>query len=161
MTTSRSLAIAVRDSVAEQLSLLPPTNPAWRALSANGAILLARNLTTAVRFANTFAPEHLSLPGGEAALVRRLPAAGSVFIGPWAAQSVGDYASGTNHVLPTAGGARSRSGLSTWDFVRCTSVQTLSLAGDCVRWLLRSPRFGGCRKGAIVAHRRAVEGVRQ
>ena len=60
---------------------------------------------------------------------RHLPAAGSVFIGPWSAQSVGDYASGTNHVLPTGGGARSRGGLSTWDFVRCTTRAALSRAG--------------------------------
>ena len=90
----------------------------WREISA-----------AAVHFANRFAPEHLSIPGGEAALVRRLNAAGSIFVGPWSAQSVGDYASGTNHVLPTGGGARSRGGLSTWDFVRCTSVQQLTRAG--------------------------------
>ena len=157
VTTSRPLAIAVRDNVAEQLSLLPPRNPAWRALSENGAILVARNVASALRFANTFAPEHLSLPGGEAAFARRLPAAGSVFIGPWAAQSVGDYASGTNHVLPTAGGARSRSGLSTWDFVRCTSVQTLSLAG--LRSLAPTVSALADAEG-LAAHRRAVE-VRQ
>lgn len=157
VTTSRPLGVAVRDSVSEQLSLLPPTNPAWRALSANGAILIARNLESALRFANTFAPEHLSLPGGEVELARRLPAAGSVFVGDWAAQSVGDYASGTNHVLPTVGGARSRSGLSTWDFVRCTSVQTLSLAG--LRRLAPTVSALADAEG-LVAHRRAVE-VRQ
>jgi histidinol dehydrogenase len=157
VTTSRPLAIAVRDNIAEQLSLLPPTNPARRSLLASGAILIARNVESALRFANTFAPEHLSLPGGEGSLARRLPAAGSVFIGPWAAQSVGDYASGTNHVLPTGGGARSRSGLSTWDFVRCTSVQILSLAG--LRSLAPTVSALADAEG-LVAHRRAVE-VRQ
>jgi histidinol dehydrogenase len=58
-----------------------------------------------------------------------LRTAGSFFVGPWTAQSVGDYASGTNHVLPTGGGARSRGGLSAWDFVRCATVQELSRAG--------------------------------
>jgi histidinol dehydrogenase len=157
VTTSRPLAMGVRESVAEQLSLLPPTNPARRSLVASGAILIARNVESALRFANTFAPEHLSLPGGEASLARMLPAAGSVFIGNWAAQSVGDYASGTNHVLPTGGGARSRSGLSTWDFVRCTSVQTLSLAG--LRSLAPTVSALADAEG-LVAHRRAVE-VRQ
>jgi histidinol dehydrogenase len=129
VTTSRKLAAAVRAAVAEQLSRLPDTNPAKRSLSEKGAILLAPDSAAAVRFANRFAPEHLSIPGAQAALVNKLNAAGSVFLGPWSAQSIGDYASGTNHVLPTSGGARTRGGLSTWDFVRCTSVQQVSAAG--------------------------------
>jgi histidinol dehydrogenase len=129
VTTSRPLASAVSDCVDEQVSLLSPTNPARRSLSANGAILIARDVKSALRFANQFAPEHLSIPSDEEAFARDLPAAGSAFMGPWAAQAVGDYASGTNHVLPTSGGARSRGGLSTWDFVRCTTVQTLSQKG--------------------------------
>jgi histidinol dehydrogenase len=129
VTTSRALGSAVSDCVDEQLSTLLPRNPARLALSANGAILIAQDVKSALHFANLFAPEHLSVPSGEEAFAKHLPAAGSVFIGPWAAQAVGDYASGTNHVLPTSGGARSRGGLSTWDFVRCTTVQTLSQAG--------------------------------
>jgi histidinol dehydrogenase len=154
VTTSRALGAAVRDSVAEQVSILPPTNPARRSLAANGAILIARNVASAVRFANRFAPEHMSVPGGEASLVRQLSSAGSLFIGPWAAQSVGDYASGTNHVLPTGGGARSRGGLSVWDFVRCTSVQELSRSG--LRRL--APVVSALAEAeGLVAHRRAVE----
>jgi histidinol dehydrogenase len=144
----------VSDRVDEQLSLLPPGNPARRSLSANGAILIARNVQSALSFANRFAPEHLSVPSGEEAFARHLPAAGSVFIGPWAAQSVGDYASGTNHVLPTGGGARSRSGLSTWDFVRCTTVQTLSQKG--LRRLAPTVSALADAEG-LVAHRRDVE----
>jgi histidinol dehydrogenase len=107
-----------------------------------------------MRFANLFAPEHLSLPDASRAMVEQLSAAGSVFLGPWAAQSVGDYASGSNHVLPTSGGARSRGGLSTWDFVRCTSVQQLTRAGlqrlaPVVSTLAQAE--------GLVAHRRAVE----
>jgi len=157
VTTSRTLAAQVREQVAEQLSLLAPSNPARRSLPGNGAILIARNVESAWRFANRFAPEHLSLPGGEAVFTKRLPAAGSVFIGPCAAQSVGDYASGTNHVLPTGGGARSRGGLSTWDFVRCTSVQTLSPVG--LRRLAPTVSALADAEG-LVAHRRDVE-VRQ
>ena len=70
---------------------------------------------------------------------------------------MGDYASGTNHVLPTGGGARSRGGLSTWDFVRCTSVQQLSRAG--LRRLAPVVSALADAEG-LVAHRRAVE-VRQ
>jgi histidinol dehydrogenase len=154
VTTSRKLASDVRDSVSEQLSALPPSNPARRSLSENGAILIATSTAAAVRFANLFAPEHLSLPDANRALRRQLSSAGSIFIGPWSAQSVGDYASGTNHVLPTSGGARSRGGLSTWDFVRCTSVQQLSRAG--LRRL--APVVSALAQAeGLTAHRRAVE----
>jgi histidinol dehydrogenase len=154
VTTSRALARAVHESVAEQLSVLPPSNPAWKSLAGNGAILVARNLGAAVRFANQFAPEHLSIPGDEAALLRQLSVAGSVFVGPWSAQSIGDYASGTNHVLPTGGGAHSRGGLSAWDFVRCASVQQLSQAG--LRRLAPVVAALADAEG-LTAHRRAVE----
>jgi len=154
VTTSRKLAAEVRDRVSEQLSALPPDNPARRSLTDNGAILIAPNLAAMVRFANQFAPEHLSVPGGSPALLRKLSAAGSIFVGPWAAQSVGDYASGTNHVLPTSGGARSRGGLSTWDFVRCTTVQQLTRAG----LLSLAPVVSQLAQAeGLVAHRRAVE----
>ncbi len=129
VTTSQKLALSVQDAVGERLSALPPTNLARQSLARNGAIFIARNTAAAIAFANEFAPEHLSIPGGEAALLKGLRTAGSFFVGPWTAQSVGDYASGTNHVLPTGGGARSRGGLSAWDFVRCATVQELSLAG--------------------------------
>jgi histidinol dehydrogenase len=157
VTTSRKLATAVRDAVAGQLSRLPDTNPAKRSLADKSAILLAPDSAAAVRFANRFAPEHLSVPGAQAELAHQLHAAGSVFLGPWSAQSIGDYASGTNHVLPTSGGARTRGGLSTADFVRCTSVQRVSVAG------LRSlgPVVAALADAeGLVAHRRAVE-VRQ
>jgi histidinol dehydrogenase len=157
VTTSRKLATSVRDAVAGQLSRLPRTNPAKRSLAEKGAILIAPNSAAAVRFANRFAPEHLSIPGAESALVEKLDAAGSVFRGPWSAQSIGDYASGTNHVLPTSGGARTRGGLSTVDFVRCTTVQHVSAAG--LRGL--RPVVGALADAeGLLAHRRAVE-VRQ
>ncbi|PYU29337.1 MAG: histidinol dehydrogenase [Acidobacteria bacterium] len=157
VTTSRKLAEAVRNAAAEQLSRLPDRNPAKRSLADKGAILLAPNSAAAVRFANRFAPEHLSIPVEHAELARKLDAAGSVFLGPWSAQSIGDYASGTNHVLPTSGGARTRGGLSTADFVRCSSVQYISAAG------LRSlgPVVAALADAeGLIAHRRAVE-VRQ
>ena len=161
VTTSRKLAEQVRKAVAEQLADLPETNPAKRSLAEKGAILLAADSGAAIRFANRFAPEHLSIPSSigdaEAKLAEKLDAAGSVFLGPWSAQSIGDYASGTNHVLPTSGGARTRGGLSTWDFVRCTTVQQVTPAG--LRSL--SPVVAALADAeGLVAHRRAVE-VRQ
>jgi histidinol dehydrogenase len=154
VTTSRKLATAVRDAVAEQLSRLPDTNPAKRSLAEKGAIVLAPDSGAAVRFANRFAPEHLSIPGAQADLAHKLAAAGSVFLGPWSAQSIGDYASGTNHVLPTSGGARTRGGLSTADFVRCTSVQQISASG--LRALRPVVATLADAEG-LLAHRRAVE----
>ena len=78
---------------------------------------------------NRFAPEHLSLPQAGAAAIGKISAAGTVFVGPWAAQPLGDYASGSNHVLPTGGWARSCGGLSAADFVKCISVQTIGRKG--------------------------------
>ncbi|MEE8201249.1 MAG: histidinol dehydrogenase, partial [Candidatus Acidoferrales bacterium] len=112
VTPLRRLANAVERELARQLQALPRTNPARRSLSRNSHILVARNLEDAVRFVNWFAPEHLTLPGAEPALLKQLHASGSVFLGPWSAQPLGDYASGSNHVLPTGGWARARGGLS-------------------------------------------------
>ncbi|MGD0840523.1 MAG: histidinol dehydrogenase [Candidatus Acidiferrales bacterium] len=129
VTTSRKLAEAVQAEVASELARLPAMNPARKALAENGAILLAKSVDAAAEFANSFAAEHLSVPGGERALLAKLRAAGSIFVGPWSAQSIGDYASGSNHVLPTGGWARVRGGLSAADFVRTSSVQEISRAG--------------------------------
>ena len=93
-----------------------------------GAILLAPSLEAACVFSNRFAPEHLSLPDNPGALLKKITAAGTIFLGPWGAQPLGDYISGSNHVLPTGGWARMRGGLSAADFVKCISVQTISNA---------------------------------
>jgi len=132
VTTSPRLAREVQRRVAEQLTKLPEDNQAKISLKTTGAILLVASPEAAFRFVNRFAPEHLSLPQyktARAATLERVSAAGTVFIGPWAAQPFGDYATGSNHVLPTAGWARSRAGLSAADFVKCISVQTISRKG--------------------------------
>ncbi|MDR3722204.1 MAG: histidinol dehydrogenase [Candidatus Acidoferrales bacterium] len=129
VTTSAPLARAVATEIESQLASLPKANLARRSLAKNGAVLVAKNIAAAARFVNRFAPEHLSLPGGADGLLRRIDSAGSIFLGDWSAQSFGDYASGTNHVLPTGGVARTRGGLSVSDFVKCISVQEVSRAG--------------------------------
>jgi histidinol dehydrogenase len=91
--------------------------------------LLASSVNAACDFVNRFAPEHLSLPQNASDLLKRLNAAGTIFIGPWSAQPFGDYCSGSNHVLPTAGWARSRGGLSTADFVKCVTTQAIGRRG--------------------------------
>jgi len=157
VATSRKFAADVGAAVSAQLKALPDSNPAKRSLPERGAIIFAADSEAAIGFANRFAPEHLSIPGAEASLAARLTAAGSVFLGPRSAQSIGDYASGTNHVLPTSGGARTRGGLSTGDFVRCTTVQQVSAVG--LRALVPVVSALADAEG-LVAHRRAVE-VRQ
>jgi histidinol dehydrogenase len=156
VTTSARLARDVQREVAEQLKKLPERNPARTSLKTHGAILLAASLDVAFTFVNRFAPEHLSIPQygtATAAALERISSAGTVFIGTWAAQPLGDYASGSNHVLPTAGWARNRGGLAAADFVKCISVQTINrkgfsrLAAD-VRTLARAEN--------LLAHENAV-----
>jgi histidinol dehydrogenase len=157
VTPSLRLAKAVAAEVEKQLLDLPRTNPAWKSLRLASAILVAPSLDAAIRFANRVAPEHLSIPNASSELVEKLSEAGSVFLGPWSAQPVGDYASGTNHVLPTSGWARTRGGLSVADFVKCSSTQEISRAGlkRLVPVVTAMARAEG-----LEAHARAVE-VRQ
>jgi histidinol dehydrogenase len=94
------------------------------------AVLLYRDRTAALDFANAYAPEHLCLWGDEAeSLLERVENAGSVFLGPWSPVACGDYASGTNHILPTARQARFHSGLSVRDFVKTISYQRVGAQG--------------------------------
>ncbi len=96
-------------------------------LAAHGAIVIARDADEAMTISNRFAPEHLVVESD--ALIQRTVIAGAVFVGPHTAQAAGDYATGSNHVLPTAGAARFRGGLSAADFVRVMAVQRLTADG--------------------------------
>jgi histidinol dehydrogenase len=154
VTTSLKFGRAVAAEIARQLAQLPKSNPAWRSLAQNGAVLVARNFVAAARFVNRFAPEHLSLPGAAAKLADRFDSAGSIFLGDWSAQSFGDYATGTNHVLPTGGAARARGGLSTADFVKCVSVQEVTRPG-LARLAPVVKQFA--KAEGLLAHARAVE----
>ena len=154
ITPSARLAKAVSAEVEIQLRKLPKANPAWQSLKIASAILVAASLGDAIRFANRVAPEHLSIPEANQTLVKKLSEAGSVFLGPWSAQPIGDYASGTNHVLPTSGWARSRGGLSVADFVKCSSTQDISRAG---LKRLAPVVTAMARAEGLEAHARAVE----
>jgi histidinol dehydrogenase len=154
VTTSSRLGQSVAAEIERQLAQLPKTNLARQALAKNGAVLVARTVAAATDFVNLFASEHLSLPGGADDLLDRIDSAGSIFLGDWSAQSFGDYASGTNHVLPTGGVARTRGGLSVADFVKCISVQEISRAG-VKRLAPVVEEFA--RAEGLEAHARAVE----
>jgi histidinol dehydrogenase len=157
VTPSSSLAKAVQTEVAAQLKSLPASNPAHRSLRETGAILIAKTWDAAIAFVNRFAPEHLSLPESSSSLLEKIHSAGTIFIGPLSAQPFGDYASGSNHVLPTGGWARRRGGLSVNDFMKTISVQTMNRTGY--------PRLARdvqtmARAEGLIAHANAVE-VRQ
>jgi histidinol dehydrogenase len=124
ITPSRTLAAKVARAVE---ATMPVDGPARDALEAHGGIILTRSIRDAMALANDAAAEHLVVDDDRmAALVSK---AGSLFVGPWSAQVAGDYAIGSNHVLPTAGAARVRGGLSAADFVRQITVQRLTRAG--------------------------------
>lgn len=97
------------------------------ALTSRGGWLTAATIDEAIAFANSYAPEHLLVVTRDAAAVAsRVRNAGTVFVGERSSVAFGDYMSGANHVLPTGGLARSYSGLSTSDFVRWTTIQTIT-----------------------------------
>lgn len=124
VTPSRRLARAVVRHVGR---LAPTDGPARTSLQRHGAVIVTRSLAEAMAIANDAAPEHLVVE--TEALGRAVRCAGAVFVGPWTAQVAGDYAIGSNHVLPTAGAARFRGGLNAADFVRLVSVQRLTRRG--------------------------------
>jgi len=124
ITWSRALATRVADSVARQEA---GHDIVKRSLGAHGAAIVTRSADEAMALANRIAPEHLVVD--RESLARRSLTAGAVFIGPFTAQAAGDYATGSNHVLPTAGAARFRGGLSAADFVRVMAVQRVTRAG--------------------------------
>jgi len=154
VTTSQKLAVAVQQQVSAQLTKLPSTNPAHTSIRRAGAIVVASSARAAQEFVDRFAPEHLSLPDATNASPKKIPAAGTVFLGSWGAQPLGDYASGSNHVLPTAGWAHRRGGLSTADFVRCMSVQSISRSGF---QRLASDVVALAYAEGLLAHANAVE----
>jgi histidinol dehydrogenase len=124
ITWKRRLAERVVEAIHKQAA----TGDVARAsLTANGAVILTRNADEAVALSNRIAPEHLVVD--RESIARRSLTAGTVFVGPFAAQAAGDYATGSNHVLPTSGSSRFRGGLSASDFVRVMSVQRLTRNG--------------------------------
>jgi histidinol dehydrogenase len=142
------VALAIGDVVAERIVAAlaaaideqPRRTIIAEALSARGAVLAVESRAEATAFANAYAPEHLLLATDDAAsLVPSIRNAGTVFVGARSSVAFGDYMSGANHVLPTGGLARAYSGLSTSDFFRWTTIQTIepqaarSLADDVAR----------------------------
>lgn len=149
VTWNRPFAAAVARTTATMTAAAPI---ARRSLAANGAIVIVGSEDDAVALANRLAPEHLVLE--REALARRPLTAGAVFIGPYTAQALGDYATGSNHVLPTASAARFRGGLNAADFVRVMSVQRVTREGIARLAPIAVPL---ARAEGLEAHARSIE----
>ena len=129
VTTSAAFAAEVRTELDRQLAVLSRAAIAAEALR-HSLVIVVEDLQTAVDVSNRYAPEHLILQCRRVAeLLPSIRNAGSVFVGEWTPESVGDYCSGTNHVLPTYGFARNYSGLGVDQFMRQMTVQELTREG--------------------------------
>lgn len=129
VTTSAALAHQVLARVRTQLATLPRRDTAAASLAASRCILVP-DMPTALAVSNAYAPEHLILAVREPRRwLDEVRNAGSVFLGAWSPETIGDYCSGANHVLPTYGQARAYGGLSVLDFLKGMTVQELTPAG--------------------------------
>jgi histidinol dehydrogenase len=129
LTNSRQLADAVKTQTEKQLERLSRAGIAREALTSS-RIIVVDDIDTAIDISNRYAPEHLILQVNEPrTCLADIRNAGSVFLGQWSPESVGDYCSGTNHVLPTYGYARAYSGLGVDQFMRSMTIQELSHDG--------------------------------
>jgi len=129
LTPSNAMAQAVAVAVEQQLAELPRAETARQAL-ASSRLIVARDLQQCIEISNRYGPEHLIIQTRQAReLVDSITSAGSVFLGDWSPESAGDYASGTNHVLPTYGYTATCSSLGLADFQKRMTVQELTPQG--------------------------------
>lgn len=131
ITNSKELQQAVKDEVERQLDLLPRKEIAARSL-ANSKLIVVKDMEEAVEMTNAYAPEHLIVETENyMAVAEQIVNAGSVFLGTLTPESAGDYASGTNHTLPTNGYAKAYSGVSLDSFIRKMTFQEIKPEGLC------------------------------
>lgn len=129
VTTSGALAAATAEQIETQMQRLTRVDTLRKSIE-HARLIVVDTLDTAIELSNTYAPEHLILQVERARdWLPKVRNAGSVFLGAWTPETMGDYCSGTNHVLPTYGFARAYSGLSLHDFVKRMTVQELTSDG--------------------------------
>lgn len=133
LTDSKDFSQAVKDEIEKQVATLSRKELIMHSLK-HSHLILVQDIEEAIEIANIYAPEHLIVQSNEKATwpeeaVDKIKQAGSVFIGPYSPETAGDYASGTNHVLPTYGLARAHNGLSLLSFMKSMTVQTLTEKG--------------------------------
>ncbi len=155
VVTDETIADAVQAEVDRQLPLQPRLRFLAASLGSAGLVVVAGGLDDALDFVNEYAPEHLSVAvDGAAELLPRIRHAGSVFLGPYAPESAGDYATGSNHVLPTGRLARAHGPLSVEDFGHWMQAQTVDRDGLA----FIAPAVAAVAEAeGLIAHRRAVE----
>lgn len=130
VTTSEKMAVAVQEEVEKQLQQLSRETIARQSIEDFGMIILAENLDAAINFSNRIAPEHLELAiDNPFDILPRIRHAGAIFMGHNTPEAAGDYLAGPNHTLPTGGTARFFSPLSLDDFVKKSSIISLSESG--------------------------------
>ncbi len=155
VTTDAAFADRVLQQVALWLATATRRDILEQALGKHGRVVLAPTLDAAIDFANAYAPEHLSVDVEPLEpTVSRLRNAGSLFVGRWAPESAGDYATGANHVLPTGGLARASGGLSVEAYGKFTQVQRVTEAGLAS---IRTTVATLADAEGLTAHRDAVE----
>ncbi|MEQ9468551.1 MAG: histidinol dehydrogenase [Ekhidna sp.] len=129
VSDSENLTLSVEEEITKQVEDLPRKSTALKALQ-NSQSVLVRDLKVAIAFSNEYAPEHLIIATDNAEeLAEQVTNAGSVFLGNWSCESAGDYASGTNHTLPTNGFSRNHSGVSLDSFLKKITFQQLTEQG--------------------------------
>lgn len=149
LTPNRALAAEVAIQV---LTLAPRFGAARQSIAQNGAIVVTRTIREAAAIASRIAPEHVSCDSSEVA--GEIHTAGTIFVGSTSVPALGDYVTGSNHVLPTAGAARARGGLSAADFTRTTTVQRLTRTGAR---RLRDAGMTLARAEGLLAHALSIE----
>jgi histidinol dehydrogenase len=155
LTPSPRLAQAVAAAVAAQLPAMPTAERIRAALARYGMILVAEDLDACICFTNAYAPEHLEIMTADPwAICTRIRNAGSVFLGPYSPVTMGDYLSGTNHVIPTGGYARMFSPLSVDEFIKKLEVQELTRQG---LQTLHGPLQALTAAEGFAAHQHAVD----
>jgi histidinol dehydrogenase len=155
VTTDASFADAVEAAVAAALAAADRRAILGAALRDHGLLVLAPSLDAAIDFVNAYGPEHLSVDVEPLEpTVARLRNAGSIFVGPWAPESAGDYATGANHVLPTGGLARGSGGLAVETYGKFVQVQRISREGLAG---IRETVGTLAEAEGLTAHRNAVE----
>ena len=155
VTWDSDFATRVEAELAVQLATAARRSILERSLAAGALVVLARGRDEALAFVNSYAPEHLSVVVDDVEeAVARLVNAGSLFVGPYAPESAGDYASGANHVLPTGGLARSCGALSTESYGKFVQVQRITRDGLAS---IRGAVEAISEAEGLIAHKRAVE----
>lgn len=164
ITTSKELQQAVKDEVERQLEALPRKEIAARSL-ANSKLIVVRSMEEAVDMTNAYAPEHLIIETADyQSVAGKIVHAGSVFLGSLTPESAGDYASGTNHTLPTNGYAKAYSGVSLDSFIRKMTFQEISpeglrQIGPAIEVMAANESLDG-HKNAVAVRLKAIDNVK-